>query len=289
MTTSIALLLGSLQVSALYALIASGLSLVWGTVQIFNFAAGAMLMAGAYVAWTVNGTTAGAVTFVGILASVAALSVGSMLLYRLTIRPYLNRRDGTLITFVTTLAAATVLESSSQLIFGPDFRKLGPIATGQISILGTGVSWQEIIIILLGPALLVALATFLKHARLGMAIRAVAQNRPAAMLMGINVDTTYMVAFIGSAVLATIAGVLYGGEFYVSPTMGQQLLVDAFIVVIIGGLGSLGGTVAGAYLVGTVDTVSQYFVGPFWSPVILFAVLFCVLLARPTGLLGKAV
>ena len=214
MTTAIALLLGSLEVSALYALIASGLSLVWGTVQIFNFAAGAMLMAGAYVAWTINGTTTGAVTLIGMLASLVALSMGSLLLYRLTIRPYLNRRDGPLITFVTTLAAATVLESSSELIFGPDYLKLGPLATGRVAILGTGVSWQEIIIILLGPALLVALAVFLKHARLGMAIRAVAQNRPAAMLMGISVDTTYAVAFIGSAALASIAGVLYGGQFY---------------------------------------------------------------------------
>jgi branched-chain amino acid transport system permease protein len=159
---------------------------------------------------------------------------------------------------------------------------------GSIQIASTGINWQEIAIVIAGPAILAGLALFLKRAKIGLAIRSVAHNQDAALLVGIDVDRTYGITFGLGAMLAAVAGLLYGGEYYVLPTMGEDPLLRAFVVVVLGGLGSLGGTFVAAYAVGAVETVSQYFVGPFWSPVVLFAVLVLALLFRPAGLFGRS-
>lgn len=282
------ILVAALVSGSLYALVASGLSFVWGTVRIFNFAQGTLLMLGAYVAWYVaDPSRAGLGLAAAIPVAVIALTFGGALLYLAVIQPFIGKQSADLLVIMTTLAAATFFENGALKTAGPRYKKLPHIADGNVQIFNTAISYQEIVIIVVGPSLLLALAVFLKRAKLGMAIRAVEQNRDAAFLVGIHIRRIYLIVFGISAALAVVAGILYGGEFFITPTMGNDPLLKAFIVVVFGGLGSLPGTVVGAYVVALIEASSSYYIGLYWTPPVLFAILIAVMLVRPSGLLGR--
>jgi branched-chain amino acid transport system permease protein len=274
---------------SLYALVASGLSFVWGTVRIFNFAQGVFLMLGAYVAWYIADSSRGGLGLQGgIPVALIVLGACGAVLYLAIVRPFIGEQNADLIVIMTTLAAATFFENGADWVAGPRYKSLPHLANGNIRFFNTAISYQEAIIIVLGPSLLLAFAVFLKRAKLGMAIRAVEQNRDAAFLAGIKINQIYVIVFAISAIAAAVAGVLYGGEFYITPTMGDSPLLKAFIVVVFGGLGSLTGTVIGAYVVALIEATSSYYIGLYYTPPVLFAILIVVMLVRPTGLLGRA-
>ena len=149
------------------------------------------------------------------------------------------------------------------------------------------MSTHQAIIVVVAPLVLVGLWLFLKYSRLGAAIRAVGQNREAALLIGLSVGRLYMLAFATSAILAAVAGILLGAMRPMTSTMGAEPLVKALVVAIFGGLGSVGGTIGGAYVVGLIEAVSTYAIGLYWTPAVLFAIMIGVLLWRPTGLFGR--
>ncbi len=283
----VAIMVSGVVSGSLYALMASGLSLVWGTLRMFNFAHGTLLMLAAYVAWYFSDSAGmGGGLLVGIPAAIVLLAAGGVVLYWLLVRPYVGRPGADLVVIITTLAGATFLQNAAQLVFGPRYKQLDRVVEGRIQFSNTAVGLQEIVIILLTPALLLGLAILLKRSKLGLAIRAVEQNQDSALLVGINVGWVYPLTFAVSAVLASLAGVLLGGLFFITPTMGSDPLLRAFIVVVFGGLGSLNGTVIGAYVIGLIEAIAVFFVGLYWAPVVLFVVLIGVLVLRPTGLMG---
>ena len=283
------ILASALVAGSLYALMASGLSFVWGTVRIFNFAQGALLMLGAYTAFYIaDSGKAGLGIGAGLAVAVVVLALAGGLLYLAVVKPFVGREGADLVVIITTLASATIFENAVTHFAGANFKALPHLANGTIQVFNTAIDYQEAIIIVLGPTLLLALAVFLKKGKLGVAIRAVEQNRDSANLVGINIQKIYVLVFAISAALAGTAGVLYGGEFYLQPTMGANPLLKAFIVVVFGGLGSLSGTVLGAYLIALIEATSNYYIGLYWTPPILFGILICALLIRPSGLLGRA-
>jgi len=161
------------------------------------------------------------------------------------------------------------------------------VVTGTVTLFGTAMQAQNLLVTILAPALLGALALFLKLSKHGLAIRAIAQNDGAARLLGIRIERTYILTFAVSALLAGIAGVMIGGLFNITPSMGNDPLLRAFLVVVLGGLGSLPGTIIAAYLIGLIEAASSYYIGIYWTPVALFTVLIVILLVRPNGLLGR--
>ena len=165
-------------------------------------------------------------------------------------------------------------------------QQLDRVVKGQIEIFNTAIGLQETLIIVITPVILLLLAFFLKRTKLGLAIRAVEQNRDSALLAGVNVGRVYPLVFAVSAALAALAGVLLAGLFFITPVMGSDPLLRAFIVVVFGGLGSLPGTVVGAYVIGIIEAIAVFFVGLYWAPVVLFIVLILVMIVRPTGLMG---
>lgn len=287
--TSIAPILAAAAVSgSLYALVASGLSFVWGTVRIFNFAQGTLLMLGAYVAFYI--TDPGELSAglgAGTVVAVVALALIGITLYVLIVQPFIGKGQADLMVIMTTLAAATFFENGALRAAGPRYKNLPHFADGNVQFFNTAVSYQELIIIIVGPTLLLLFALWLKRSKLGTAIRAVEQNRDTASLVGIHIGRVYIIVFAISAALAAVAGVLYGGEFFITPTMGDDPLLKAFIVVVFGGLGSLPGTVVGAYVVALIEAISSYYIGLYWTPPILFAILIAVMLIRPSGLMGR--
>lgn len=282
------ILVSGIVLGSVYALMASGLSLVWTTLGIFNFAHGALMTLGAYVAWTVS-DAAGLDLWLaaGVAVAVAAVVGVGILMERLLIRPFYDRRDILLITVMTTLATMIFLEKGMQLLWGARLKQLRPIVPGKVDFLGTTISAQEALIVVLAPVLLGLLWLFLRHSRIGRGIRAVGQNPSAAKLIGIDVSTLFIVTFALSAGLAALTGILLGSVRLVTPTFGAEPLVKALIIVIFGGLGSLGGTIAAAYLIGLLEAALIFFIGIYWAPSMIFVLLIAILLFRPQGLLGK--
>lgn len=281
----ISILVSGIVLGSLYALMASGLSLIWGTLRIFNFAHGAMLMFSAYVAWQLEALgvpTLGA--YAGAIACGALLGV---VIQIVVIRPFLGRPDVVLIVSVTTLGASLFLISAAQIIWGPRVKQLGRLAQGTLEIFESAVSMHEVVIIVVAPLSLLIVALLLKRTRLGYAIRAVEENRDRARLVGISPPLVYAISMAIGGALAGLAGALLSGRNAMTPTMGNDPLIIAFVVVVFGGLGSLPGTVLAAYLVGLIEAFAVFQIGLFWSKAILFMILIGVLLIRPAGLLGR--
>ena len=286
--TAFAIIISGVISGSLYALMASGLSLVWGTLRVFDFAHGTLLMLAAYVAWYVgseSGLNGG--ILIALVVSVVFMTGFGLLLYGVAVRPFIGRPDGELMVIIATISAATIIQNGALLIWGPLPKQVPPIATGQISVMGTFVSAHQVAIILLAPALLLAMTLVLKRTRVGLAVRAVEQNQDSAQLAGVNPGAVFALTFAASAVLAGIAGVLLAAIQFITPDFGSDPLVKAFIVVILGGLGSLPGTILGAYLIGLLEAFSIFFFGLYWTPVVLFSVIIGVMLVRPNGLLGS--
>ena len=287
--TVASVLASGLVLGSLYSLMAAGLSLVWSTLGIFNFAHGIFMTLGAYVAWEVgNQAGLGYGAAAGVAVAVAALAGLGCLAERVLIRPFLGRENVVMIAVITTLAALTFLENATLLIWGPRLKQLSPLAPGTVGFAGATMSVHQAIIVVVAPLVLVALWLFLKYWRLGAAIRAIGQNRDAALLIGLSVERLYMLAFAASAVLAGLAGILLGAMRPMTPTMGAEPLVKALVVAIFGGLGSIGGTIGGAYVIGLVEAVSTYAIGLYWTPAVLFGLMIAVLLWRPNGLFGRS-
>ena len=283
-----AVLVSGIVLGSLYAMMATGLSLIWTTLGIFNFAHGVFMTLGAYVAWqvsTAHGLNLGAAA--GVALGVAALFGLGSLSELLLVRRFLKRRDVVMVAVITTLAAAIFLENSIQLLWGPKLKQLPPLIEGNVRILGVAISAHEAVILGVAPTTLLILFVFLKFTRLGSAVRAVGQNREQAALLGMNEHALFAVSFGLSAALAALAGILLGSRSFITPELGNEPLVKALIVAIFGGLSSLMGTIGGAYIIGLMEAFCMYFVGLYWTPAVLFLVMITTLLIRPTGLFGR--
>jgi branched-chain amino acid transport system permease protein len=284
----VAILISGLISGSLYALMASGLSLVWGSLRMFNFAHGTLVMVGAYSAWYFsNPMGLGGGLLLGIPAAIVVTALMGFLIYLLLVKSYIGRPGADLIVIITTIAGATFLQNGSQLVFGPRYKQLDRVWRGNIEIMNTAIGLQEVLIIVITPIALILLALFLRHAKMGLAIRAVEQNYDSALLVGINAKQVYPLTFAVSAVLAGLAGIMLGGLFFIEPTMGNEPLLRAFIVVVFGGLGSLPGTIIGAYIIGLIEAISTFTLSLYWAPVVLFSVLILVMVIKPTGLMGE--
>ncbi|QKC98557.1 branched-chain amino acid ABC transporter permease [Mesorhizobium sp. NZP2298] len=282
------ILLGGVVLGALYALMATGLALVWTTLGIFNFAHGTFIALGAYIAWQVASSEAlGGGLLVGALVSVVGMFFIGMAVYYLLIKPFERSPDIVVKSVITTLAGATILENLISIAWGPRNKQLSAVLTGDLQFLDLVMSRNEAAAVIVSLIILAALGIFLQRAPLGRAMRAVAQNREAAQLMGIDVARLYAVAFGLSAALAAIAGVLIGSIRFMNPLMGSDPLMKALIVVIFGGIARFTGPIYAAFIVGLLEAFMTYAVGLYWSPTVLFVIMIVVLVVKPEGLFGK--
>lgn len=285
-----AMLVSGIVLGSFYAIMASGLSLIWTTLGIFNFAHGVFMALGAYVAWTIS-DAAGLDLWLGVAIAfaVAAVCAVGILTERLFVRPFYGERNMLLITTMTTLAVMMFLEKGIQLLWGPRLKQVRPVVEGDVTVLGVTISAHEAFVVCLAPVLLFGLWGFLRLTRTGRAIRAVGQNAQAARLIGINVPAMFAITFAVSAGAAALTGILLGSIRLITPGLGSEPLIKAFIIVIFGGLGSLGGTIGAAYVIGLLEAFLIVTVGMYWTPSALFLLLILTLLIRPQGLFGKAV
>jgi branched-subunit amino acid ABC-type transport system permease component len=217
----------------------------------------------------------------------ATAAIG-MLVERVAVRPFLARPP--YVAFLSTLAVSMILVDAAQLVFTPEPQRietpfpLQPIVIGPIFL-----TVQKIVIFLIAAAIVAAFAAFLKCTRLGMAVRALAKDRDAALLMGIDAHRIHALTFAIGAALAGAAGALVGAMFGVYPTMGELPLLKGFALVVMGGLGSVGGVLAAGLILGVAEGLTAGFISSSLTDLVAFVLLIAVLLARPQGLSGGRV
>jgi branched-chain amino acid transport system permease protein len=282
MGTSAEILFGGLFQGSLYAMMGVGLALVWTTIGVFNFSHGVFMMLGAYLAWQC--VELGLPFPLALPMAVVAMAGVGWILQASVVRPLIGRPNIVLVVVITTLAAASLIENGVLEIWGPRSKQIPALIEGTATIGGIGVSLHQIAIILVTPVILAALWLFLNRTRLGLALRAVAQNEDASLLVGLNVTALYGLAFAIAAALAGLAGIFMGGYRFMSPVMGSDPLLKALIVVVFGGISSISGPIFAAYLIGFFEAFSNYYFGLYWTPALLFAVLILILMVRPEGM-----
>jgi branched-chain amino acid transport system permease protein len=285
--TFLAVASGGLVLGALYALMAAGLAAVWTTLGIFNFAHGAFIALGAYIGWQIaDAQGAGLGLAASVVVATVALFAFGILFHLVLVRPFERRTDIVTASVITTLAGTAIIESAINLIWGPRSKQLARLGTGEPDLGLIRIPTGDLVLVAAVAATLAGLGWFLGRTRTGRAMRAVSQNREAAELMGLDVPRLYALAFGLSAAMAGLAGIFVGGLRFMTPTMGGDPLMKALIVVILGGIARFTSPIYAALLVGLVESFSNYFVGLYWTPAVLFALMIAVLFVKPSGLFG---
>ena len=281
---------------------AMGLTLIYSTIRILNFAHGAFFMAGAYIVWWLNtpqsylsrlGLGSLGVSglqiplLVAVIPAVIIIFGAGVVTQRAVILPLIKKPSPLITTLVATLALATILESVATVIFGGGrFSYAQELVEGNVRFGGLIVTYVEIIQFAVAIGVLAALYLFLKKSRIGIGMRAVAQDLDAASLCGINTQTVYLLTFGIGAALAALAGFLLTNIIFLSPSVGATPLTIAFIVVVFGGIGSVPGTVIASYVVALVQQYVTLLLDPSWGLSFAFILMIAVLIIRPRGLFG---
>ncbi|TMJ98321.1 MAG: branched-chain amino acid ABC transporter permease [Actinobacteria bacterium] len=289
MTDLVAILVSGVILGSVYALVAIGMTLVYGILRVLDMSQGSMVMAGGFAGWAVL-TSWGLNPLVALLFAFAitfGLGVATQLV---SVQPLLGRTgvDFEMITFITTFAVATVIQNVALEVFGPRQKDVPPIIGGTVNIYhGVSISMQSILMAIVSIAIIGLLGAFIARSRYGVAIRAVAQDLDAARLMAVPVRGMFPIVMGFASALAGVAGVFLGALYFASPTTGELPLLIALIVVIFGGLGSLLGTIYAAYAIGLIQSSVSVEIGTQWAFPVLYAVILAVLVVRPQGLAGR--
>jgi branched-chain amino acid transport system permease protein len=290
-STFVLLTVTGLGLGAMYFLIASGLSLIYGLMGVLNFAHGAFLTVGAYAAWWGNEHLGGIDSTLArfVLSGLIGLAMGAVvaaLVEVFLIRPLYRRH---IEQVLVTVGLALALTALVQAIWGPDAR---PFAAPQwttktTAFLGASIPNDRWVEIATAAVVLVALEAFLRRTRYGLIIRAGVENRAMVTALGIDVRRAFTLVFAIGGVAASLAGVLSGVYLgSIDPARGSSLLIFAFIVVVIGGLGSLEGSAVAAVVVGLVQQYANYYASSGLGDLSVVLLLAIVLLVRPAGLAG---
>lgn len=283
------LLLGLL-IGGVYVAVAIGFSLVWGVLNIVNLAHGGLVIIGAYLTWLLF-SSLHVDPFLSVPIVAAALFVIGYAVQRLLINRVI--RAPIFFTLLLTFGVNLVIINVLLLLFKSDFRSVTPSYSGSgLSLAGVQIPYIRVAGLAVALLLAGAVALFLQRSRTGGAIQAVGADRDAAQLVGIDLRHVYALTFGIGAACAGVAGALISTAQAITPSAGEPYTLQAFVVVILGGLGRVSATVVGGLLFGVVETLAQTMVpglGAGWANAIAFAILVVVLAVRPRGLMGRPV
>jgi branched-chain amino acid transport system permease protein len=265
------------------ALPAVAFSLLWGLLRFPNFAVSTYLTVGAYAALVLN-QPAGLSIELAWLGALLVTGVVALVVDRIVFQPLRNRRPFSLA--IASIGVAFVLENVVRFIWGNDFRSYDVPVTRAMSVAGLRIGRDQLLILAVATVLMVLAQAFLVRTRLGIAMRATADNRLLAAVKGVPTERVIALATLGGGALAGGAGVFLGLDASVDPLMGGGLIISVFAAAILGGIGSALGALAGALTVGIVEEVGTLAVAPTYKTAIGFVIILVVLLVRPTGLAG---
>lgn len=269
--------------SAIYAMLAVGFTLIFGVARVLNLAHGTFYALGAYGAYLFTSTFK-LPLLVAALLSVALVAVFGVVVERVLIRPM---RKSQLAMLMITLAMALVVEQALFLTFGSEYRNVPAFVDAKVTIANVSIGGSRLLALAVGSVLIAALWLFIQHTRLGSAILAISQDPEAAQYMGIPSDRIFALVMAISAALAAAAGILAGPFLTVQPTMWLLPIVKAFAIVVVGGLGSIPGSILAALMLGYAETIVAYGISTSWTEIVSVAATLLMLVFRPAGFFGR--
>ncbi|RKP51979.1 branched-chain amino acid ABC transporter permease [Pararobbsia silviterrae] len=284
MSIALQLLINGLLLGGAYAIISIGLTMIFGVVRVVNFAHGELLMVGLYATWMLS-SHLGLHPYLSALPVALLLFAIGALIQRFVIQRLLQADAH--IQIFATVGISTALMNLALMIFGADVHPIDvSVGTEHLQFGGINVVSGQLVTFVTALVVAGGFHLFVHHTYAGRAFRAVSQHRYAASLMGVNVNNTYVLAFgLGSA-LVGIAACLLAVQYPVFPTVGQYFVLTAFVIVVLGGLGSLAGALVGSAIIGLIDSFAGYYISPDLKEVVYFALFLLILMLRPTGLFG---
>ena len=274
-------------VGGVYALMALGMTLIFGVTRIFNFAHGSFFTWGAYLAWFLHTGFFRLNYGIALGITLIFMFFFGLLLERALVYPLRRAKEWGWGALTVTLGAALVLDNLALVCFGPRYKTLPPLIDGNLELSGILVTKHDAVMLLIVAIVVAAIASFMHRNRDGLAMQAVAQHIQGARVVGIPVDKAFGYAFGISASLAALAGVLLAPRTLISPFVGWPVLIKAFVIVVFGGMGSIKGSVAAAFVLGITEAIVTYYVGAMWGLPFFLMVLLILLVFRPKGLFGK--
>ncbi len=269
-----------IQLGSQYVMVALGLTLIFGILDISHFAHGHLYMLGAYLLYILV-VLAGFNYWLALPLCMLALALGGVIVERLVYRPLRNQPH--INTFIAAIGLILFLETLVRAVQPKSLSVPKPIDR-VFTAGGVSMEAQRLIVIVGAAVLVLLLHLFIKRTRLGTAIEAVAQDREGAALVGINVNRISLLTFAIATALAAAAAVLMAPLAFIAPEMGSVLILKAFVIVVLGGLGSMQGAIVGGYLLGVLEAMAIAYVSSAYKDVFAFAVLIIILAVRPTGL-----
>jgi branched-chain amino acid transport system permease protein len=269
--------------SAIYAMLAVGFTLIFGVARVLNLAHGSFYALGAYGAYVLT-SVVGLPLWLAAILSVVGVAVFGVLVEKILIRPLRYSQLGVL---MITLAIALVVEQTLFLTFGSEYRNVPAFVDTKINLGGVDVAGQRLLTLVVAGVSIAILYLFIQRTRLGSAILAISQDADAAKYMGIPSDRIFSLVMAMSAALAAMAGILAGPFLSVQPSMHLLPIVKAFAIVVVGGLGSIPGSILAAFMLGYAETIVAYQISTSWTEIVSVLATLLMLVIRPAGIFGK--
>ena len=281
-------LINGLALGSVYALLALGYTMVYGIIQLINFAHGEIYMIGAFAGFY-SSSKLNLPLLPTLLIAMAASALAGIIIEKIAYKPLRNSPRITLL--ITAIGVSLFLQNAMRLLVGsnpkpfPDLIDAGAFTIGSIQI-----QWKTILMFVVSALLVIILQFIVYKTKMGKAMRASSQDMEAASLMGINVDNTISLTFAIGSALAGIAGVLVAISYpSITPYMGVMPGLKAFVAAVLGGIGSIPGALIGGLAIGVLETLSKAYISTNFSDAIVFGILIVILLIKPSGLLGKKI
>lgn len=288
--TFLSYLISGISLGSIYAIIALGYTMVYGIAKMLNFAHGDVIMVGAYICFFAT-SRFGLPPVAAVLLAMIVCTILGITIERLAYKPL--RQAASLAVLITAIGMSYFLQNSAQLLWSSNPKVFSSVVgNGSIKLFGgqLSISHTTLVTILACIVIMVALTLFTSRTKIGKAMRACSEDKAAAQLMGINVDTTISITFAIGSALAAIAGVLLCSAYpTLMPTTGSMPGIKAFTAAVFGGIGSIPGALLGGILLGIIEIFAKAYISTQLSDAIVFAVLIIVLIVKPSGLLGSQI
>lgn len=282
-------LITGISLGSVYAIIALGYTMVYGIAKMLNFAHGDVIMVGGYMTFIFMNSM-GMPAIVAVIGAMVVCTLLGMAIERVAYKPL--REASSLAVLITAIGVSYLLQNLALIIWGstpksfPSVVSLDPITMPG----GITISGETIVTVVVSALIMIGLTLFINKSKLGHAMQAVAEDKGAAQLMGINVNATISITFAIGSALAAVAGALLCSSYpLLQPTTGAMPGIRAFVAAVFGGIGSIPGAMLGGILLGIIESLTKAYISTELSDAVVFAMLIVVLLVKPTGLLGKKI
>ncbi len=285
--TFINLLLAGITLGAVYMLMAMGLTLVYGVTKVFNYAQGSFFTWGGFFAWFLSIGILHLNYYAAIPITFVVMFLFGMLFEKGIILPLRRLPGWDFTVIIVTLGACLALDNLILVAFGPLSKTLPHLLEGTLTFGVFAIAWHDVLMLIIGAVVFIGLQLFLSKTWTGMALRAVSQDNMGAKIVGLPLNRMYTIAFGIAALLSAIAAILLAPRTLLYPLVGWTTMLKSFVVIVLGGLGNMKGTVIAAFALSIAEIFSSYFLGGIWAMPIFLAVLVILLVFKPKGLFGK--